>query len=89
MNGQLRTFLKSIGRSLFDRALRHKARKRQVDAKSQTLNEADPVASIVTGEKSMLTGLAEKESLADAPDNRIAPQGLEPQQGCPLKVQGL
>lgn len=37
----------------------------------------------------MLTGLAEKESLADAPDNRIAPQGLEPQQGCPLKVQGL
>jgi hypothetical protein len=60
MKGQLRTFLKSIGRSLFDRALRHKAKKRQVDARSQTLNEADPVASFVTGTKSMLTGLAEE-----------------------------
>jgi len=61
MKGQLRTFLKSIGRSLSDRAIRHEAKKRQADARSQTLNEADALTSIVTGEKLGWTGLEEEE----------------------------
>ena len=38
MEGQLRTFSKSIARSLSDMAIRHKAKEGQADARPQALN---------------------------------------------------
>ena len=97
MKAQLRTFLKSIGRSLSDMAIRYEAKEWQTDARSQALNILRRIgwSGMKIVQSRRYRGIIYRNRTAavrPAPgktENQTAPQLIEPQQGCPLKVQGL